>query len=473
MNRTTQPLFRSLSALQAKAVPAVVVVSLALAAPLAMGQARELGRLGAELTPSGAEKAGTASGIPAWVSPESMGPGWTLGKLRADFFKYKADKPLFSIDAGNVDKYADKLNAGQVAVLKTVKGYTMDVYPSRRTCGVPDFVADNTKKNIGFAKLSADGASLEDAHLPGIPFPIPENGAEVMWNAKMHYRGVGLEMRNQIVAVSPRKGSTEWIKIVADSAVYFPWGDKAGTTFAKVDQMESMYTMSYQSPAALAGQGGVFTTPSVKPPEAFYYFPGQRRTRRMPAYSYDAPQIGYENQYTIDESYVFSGPLDRFDWKLVGKKEMLIPYNSFGAYDFAAKADDVLKPDFISVDHRRYELHRVWVVEATVKQGIRHSAPKRQFYIDEDSWSLVGGVDYDAQGKVWKVREGFAIPVYETGTCDSIGFVQYNIAEGRYVVDGAAIANGTDLAWIVNSTGNPRMKTDYYTAESLRARSER
>ncbi|MCM3372813.1 DUF1329 domain-containing protein, partial [Bacillus velezensis] len=122
-------------------------------------------------TPSGAEIAGTASGIPAWTPVGNVGAGWTFGKRRGDFFKYKSDKPLYTIDSGNVDKYADKLNPGQIALLKNLKGFTMPVYASRRTCGVPDFVAENTKNNAGFAKMSADGSELADAHLPGYPFP--------------------------------------------------------------------------------------------------------------------------------------------------------------------------------------------------------------------------------------------------------------------------------------------------------------
>ncbi|MCW5185328.1 DUF1329 domain-containing protein, partial [Burkholderia cenocepacia] len=243
-------------------------------------------------TPSGAEVAGTANGIPAWAPVGNVGSGWTYGKRRADFFKYKSDKPLYTIDASNVDKYADKLNPGQIALLKNLKGFTMPVYPSRRTCGVPDFVAENTKNNVGFAKMTADGSELADAHLPGYPFPAPKTGAEVMWNAKVHYRGAGVEMRDIITVVSPRKGASDWIKNVSDAWIYQPWGDKAGTTFAKVNQVEGNAYYAYKSPAAIAGQAAIFTTYAGKPTEVFYYFPGQRRTRRMPSYAYDAPQIG-------------------------------------------------------------------------------------------------------------------------------------------------------------------------------------
>jgi hypothetical protein len=455
-----------------RAALAIATLTLALALDVQAQTAAKLGS--AELTTAGAETAGTPGGVPAWSQPDSMLPGWTYGKKRLDFFKYKADKPLYTVDASNIDKYAEHLSPGQVQLIKSLKGYRMDVYPSRRTCATPDFAAENTKKNVGFAKVSADGA-LQDAYVPGTPFPFPQNGAEVMWNAKVRYRGVGLEMRNYTSAVSPRKGGGDWIRGVNDLSVFVPWGaPKAGGLFSKAGLVEGMMFFQYTSPAALAGQASVITAVSGQPMEVFYYFPGQRRVRRMPSYAYDAPQIGYENQLTVDESYVFSGALDRFDWKLVGKKEMIVPYNSLGLFDFTAKLDDVMLPDFIEPGHRRYEMHRVWVVEATVKNGMRHLAPKRQFLVDEDSWNFVGATDYDAQGRVVKVREGYSIPVYELGgTCDAMSFAQYNVVDGRYAVDATPIGAGTDFRWLIDGAGNPRMKTDFYTSDNLRAISER
>jgi len=196
--------------------------------------------------------------------------------------------------------------------------------------------------------------------------------------------------------------------------------------------------------------------------------------RRMPAYSYDAPQIGLDNQYTIDESNIFYGPMDRFDWKLVGKQELIVPYNAFGAYDTSAKVGDVAKDASIAPEFRRYEVHRVWVVEATVRQGMRHQAPKRVFYIDEDSWNGLMAVDYDKQGQIWKVREGFTIPVYETGSCDMEAQVQYNLVDGRYLYDMTSIGAGKDdHRWITEVGNNPRMKRDFYTNDNLRSISER
>lgn len=230
---------------------------------------------------------------------------------------------------------------------------------------------------------------------------------------------------------------------------------------------------SINSPAALAGQSFVQRQYYDKDSETYYYFPGQRRVRRMPPYTHDAPLIGFENQYLIDDSNMFNGSLDRFDWKLVGKKEMVVPYNAFGLYTFKSKLHDVATPNGISAEHRRYEVHRVWVVEATLKPSARHVASKKTFYLDEDSWLALTAEDYDAQGKLWKVRESYPVPVFELGgACDNQPFVQYDLNNGRYVFDGSSIGQGKDIRYYERAN-DPRFKPDFYTAESLRSVSER
>lgn len=430
--------------------------------------------LGTKLTPLGGEAAASADGvIPAWTPPGQQDVGWSYGQVRGQHWKFKGDKPLYSIDASNVAQYASKLSPGQLELFKKVPGYRMDVYPTRRSCGVPDFVAENTKKNVGFATLDADGLVLKDAYVPGVPFPMPTTGAEVMWNMKMRYRGVGVDIPKTIAGISPRKGGGDWLRISNDLSFFTPWGEKGSALFSSVGRLENATYFSFLEPAALAGQAAVGINAAGEQSATFYYFPGQRRVRRMPAYSYDAPQIGMDNQYSVDEGNMFFGPLDRFDWKLVGKQELLVPYNAFGAYDTSAKFEEVAQNDSLVAESRRYELHRVWVVEANVRQGMRHQAPKRLFYIDEDSWNAVMAVDYDKQGQIWKVREGFPIPVYETGACDTQALVQYNLADGRYLFDLGTIGASKDLRWLTESEGNPRHKRGFYTSDNLRAISER
>lgn len=454
-------------------------LALALAALAACGAVQaaqnDASQLGTKLTPLGAEVAASADGvIPAWATPGKQDTGWNYGQVRGQSWKFKDDKPLYSITAANVAQYAKQLSPGQLELFKKIPDYRMDVYPTRRTCGAPDFVVDNTRKNVGFATLDAEGLALQDAHVPGIPFPMPTTGAEVMWNMKMRYRGVGFDMSKTVSGISPRSGGGSWLQTSTDWFMYTPWGQKGSALFSSFDRLEVATYFSYNEPAALAGQAGVVTTKAGEQASTFYYFPGQRRVRRMPSYSYDSPQIGLDNQYTIDESNIFFGPMDRFDWKLVGKQELLVPYNSFGAYDASARIEDVAQQNAFAPQYRRYELHRVWVVEATVRQGMRHQAPKRVFYIDEDSWNGLVAVDYDKQGQIWKVREGYPIPVYETGTCDMEAQVQYNLVDGRYLYDMTSIGVGKkDHRWLTEDAGNPRLKRDFYTSDNLRAISER
>ncbi|GAB3626718.1 hypothetical protein PTE30175_02992 [Pandoraea terrae] len=427
-----------------------------------------------DITPEGGDRAASKDGaVPAYAGKQSPDAGWSYGKYRGDFWKHRSEKPLYSVDASNVDKYASQLSPGQIQLIKQTKGYRMDVYPSHRECQVPDAVAQNSKANLTAAKLDSTGEMVQTAIFPGVAFPQPKNGAEAILNYVMRYRGEGVEWPPIVTSISPRPGGGEWIDAIGPQVFYFPWGKQGKTTPADVDQLSLAAYFTANSPAALAGQAFVQRQYFNKASETFYYFPGQRRVRRMPAYTHDAPLIGFENQYLIDEANMFNGAIDRFNWKLAGKKEMIVPYNAFGMYKFNSKLHDVATPNGIAADNRRYEMHRVWVVEATVKPTARHASSKKTFYLDEDSWLALVGEDYDAQGKLWKVRESYPIPVWELGgACDNEPFVQYDLNNGRYVFDQSTIGQGKDLHWY-QQISDPRFKSDFYTAETLRSVSER
>lgn len=448
----------------------VLAVSLALAQMATPAISAELGK---DLTPVGGEKAGNKAGtIPAWSGMMSSPAGWAVGKKRSDFSPYKNEKPLFSIDASNVEKYADKLSPGQIQLIKQTKGYRMDVYPTHRTCGHPDFVEANTKKNLAEAKIGADGSSLQHANLPGVPFPQPKSGIEAMWNFLTRYQGVGVNWPRVMSYISPRQGSTTPLELYGSTRIFFPWGAKGTTTPEKLNDIYYGYSYDYEQPAALAGQSVVQRFFFTKPVETFFYFPGQRRVRRMPTFSYDSPVIGFESQYMVDQTFLFFGNPDRYDWKIVGKKEMYVPYNGFGMYDADAKLSDVMQPNYVNPANRRYELHRVIEVEANVKSGFRHTSPKRTFFLDEDTWIAVAGDEYDSSGKLWKVKEGFPIPAWEIGACAMTSFLQYDTVTGRYLSDMSSMATGKEMYWIPEAKGSD-MNLQYYTSEQLQARSDR
>jgi hypothetical protein len=437
--------------------------------------AADVDKLGKDLTPVGAEKAGNKDGsIPAWGgATDKPQEGWSWGKTRGDFWKHKGEKPVTVIEAANADKYADKLSPGQLAMLKQLNGYKMNVFPTHRDCSYPDLVLTNTKTGASKSKIGSDGWSLEEAVLPGIPFPLPKAGVDAIWNYLMRYQGVGVEWPDAKATVSPRPGTTGGIVTRYEQAVFFPWGKKGSVSPAQVDHVQQGFFYSFREPAALAGQALVQVQFMNKDSETFYYFTGQRRVRRMPNYSYDTPIIGFENQFPNDAILLFYGNPDRFDWNLVGKKEMYIQYNNFAAVDPKQKAQGIDQP-FIDNDVRRYELHRVWVVEANVKAGVRHSSPKKVFYFDEDTWLLVASEDYDSKGKLWRHKEAAVWPAWEIGACTNTGlYFLHDLVNGRYITDSNVLGGGKEIRFYPEAEGNPRLKLDFFTAESLRAISDR
>ncbi|HEX7909007.1 MAG TPA: DUF1329 domain-containing protein [Paraburkholderia sp.] len=423
-----------------------------------------------ELTVTGAEKAGSKDGqIPAFEGQSKPVGNWTYGKNREDYWKYKDEKPLFVIDASNVDKYADKLTPGQIEMLKKVPGYTMQVYPTHRDCGVPDEVAENTKEGASKSAIGSDGWSLAEAVLPSVPFPEPQNGIQAMWNFLVHYQGAGTVYPDIFTYLSPRPGSDQSIDFHSEALSYLPWGGKGQHSPKDNGGMQVGGYYLYSTPAAVAGQGTVQRYYFGKDTDTFYYFTGQRRVRRLPAYAYDAPMIGYENEYTIDSPAIFGGNPDRFDWKLIGKKEIYVPYNVFAMQNVNAKFSDVAKPHFVDPAFRRYELHRVWEVVGTVKSGMRHSTPKKVIYLDEDSWIAAVGDDYDAQGKIWKAKENDITPQWELGACNLNGFVQNDLVNGRYVIDMTVVGTRKDFKNIRDAKEDRRLNDSFFTGENLQA----
>jgi len=434
----------------------------------------DVARLGQDLTAVGADPAANKDGtIPAFSGMDKPLPGWSFGKVREEYSKLKTEKPLFVIDASNVDKYADRLTPGQIQMLRQVKGYTMPVYETHRNCGVPDFVAKNTKAGALKSGIAKDGWSLESATLPGVPFPVPQSGIEVMWNWLARYQGVGVEYQDVYTDISPRAGSTSTLVTRLVIRSYFPWAQTGQHSPQDSQGLLSGFYYLYNEPAALAGQGTMQRYYFNRDSESWYYFTGQRRVRRLPLYAYDAPVIGNENQYPADTTYVFFGNPDRFDWKVVGKKEVYIPYNNFAIQNFSRKMEDAMGATSVASSVRRYELHRVWEIEGTVKAGMRHSAPKKTLYLDEDSWIVATGDDFDVQGKIWKAKENYITPEWDLGACFTSGSTYNDLTSGRYVLDNVVMGTGKDIKFYLPGTTDTKFKDSYYTGENLGAISDR
>jgi hypothetical protein len=386
------------------------------------------------LTPMGAERAGNKDGsIPAWTGGyDTLTPGAKPGDRRVDPFA--ADKRVLSITADNMDKYADKLSDGTKALLKKYKSFRVDVYPTRRTALAPQWYYDNTFRNATRGAITSGGMGLEATNAGGVPFPLPKTGDELRWNSMLRWRGESVVSRQKIWTVTPSGQRV----LASDIEGYeqFPWNYGPDTTEKFDGVVPVIYMQFVYGPAFRAGEG-LLAYQSVdyakENSQAWTYLAGQRRVRRAPSVGFDTPDFVASGANFFDEVQAPNGNPERYDWKLVGKQEMYVPYNENRM--FSVKDADAMGANHLNPDHIRWELHRVWVLESDRKADQRHAVAKRRYYIDEDSWSTVLMDGWDDQGTLWRTSElfGFSapdIPAYVGGTCND---AFYNLQTGQYV----------------------------------------
>ncbi|QRY77922.1 DUF1329 domain-containing protein [Pseudomonas sp. PDNC002] len=396
----------------------------------------EIAKLGTSLTPLGGEKAGNADGsIPAWTG--GLKPG--AAALDGNGFlgdPYAGDKPLFVITPANVDQYKDKLTPGQLAMFKRYPDtYKIPVYPTRRSASSPEDIYEAAKKSAASAELINGGDGI--ANLVGhyYPFPIPKTGVEIVWNHETRYRGTNYTQ--QIAQATPQVNG-DYTIVSLQQNVGIPSLMKDFDP-KKVGDYLFLLRQEVTAPSRMAGNVLLVyeTTDQVKEPRnAWSYNAGQRRVRRAPQVAYDGPGTAADGLRTADNADMYNGSPDRYEWKLLGKREMYVPYNNYRLWSPQVKYADILKPGHINQDLTRYELHRVWEVEGTLKPGQRHIYAKRHMYFDEDTWSLLEVDHYDGRGQLWRVGEGYQVNDYQHGI--SLYAVQalYDVVAGRYLVFG-------------------------------------
>lgn len=415
-----------------------LAISLALtAAPVLDAKVDEktASKLGSTLTPLGAEKAGNKAGtIPAWNGGITSAPeGYDSSKMHIDPFA--TDKVLYTVTSENLAKHADKLSPGQLAMFKRYPDtFKMNVYTTRRSASYPQMVYDAAKKNATTAELNATGNGVKFAGVTS-PFPIPNNGLEAIWNHLLRYRGGQI---SRTIGQAAPTASGKYVMVDIEETVYFPY-NQAGATVESVNNRFAYFLQTVKSPARLAGNILLVhdtLDQAAEPRMAWSYNPGQRRVRRAPNIAYDFPGTASDNQRTTDQFDMFNGSPDRYNWTLNGKKEMLVPYNSFKAHSSDIKASDLLRTGHLNSDHLRYELHRVWEVEASIKKGTSHIYPRKTYYLDEDSWGILVADQYDGRENMWRLSEAHVINYYQVPMIWDTLQVHYDLLNGRYLAFG-------------------------------------
>ncbi len=390
----------------------------------------------AGLTPVGAEKAGNQEGtIPAWTG----GLGTDAASVDSKGFEanpFAGEKPLFVITAKNAEQYRQNLSEGELAMLRRYpETYRLPVYTTHRTLALPQRMYDAAATNVASVRIGANGLSLDNFANGHYPFPQPKTGAEVIWNHQTRYHGGNF--RRWITQATPQVDG-QYTMVHLEEEVVEP-ALAEGIDPQRARNLLMLFKQRVSAPARMAGNVLLVheTLDQVKEPRlAWVYNAGQRRVRRAPQVAYDGPGTASDGLRTTDNHDMFNGAMDRYDWKLLGKRELYIPYNSYELDSPALKYDEIIKPGHINQDLTRYELHRVWVVEATLREGQRNIYSKRVFYVDEDSWQIALSEHYDGRGQLWRVGEGHAKQYFNHQHMGYTLEVLYDLLVGRYVALG-------------------------------------
>jgi hypothetical protein len=432
-----------------KTLAALCLSSIMAGGALAGVSPEDAARLGKDLTPMGAERAGNADGsIPEWNSEGTATPAGFVADSGNYINPYADEKALYTVDGNNYKEYADKLTEGSIAMFEKfgADGFKMNVYPTKRGWTGPDWLYANTLKNATAAQLTAEGQKV-DGNLPGTPFPIPQTGLEVLWNHMIRY-STDAHYDYDVYYVS--SAGKPILSTSASTASVYPMFRDPDIIVG--DTPWTWLRINYNAPARRAGEILLVHEPGAdytkgKGRKAWQYLTGQRRVRLAPAVSFDTPNPGVAGTSTYDDAFIYNGSPERYDWTLVGKKEIIIPASN---YDFLFKTavEDMLGEKFLKPEYIRWEKHRVWVVEGNLKEGQRHLYSKRRFYIDEDSWTASAGETYDARGNLWRVQYGYGANLYDRNGAHSAAYSGNDLLQGLYNINGKAkpgkFRNGVD-----------------------------
>ncbi|AXQ31838.1 DUF1329 domain-containing protein [Solimonas sp. K1W22B-7] len=396
----------------------------------------EAAKLGKELTPVGAEAAANKDGsVPAWTPAGKRGP---LKGAYPSNPEIDGEQPLYTITRDNMAQYADKLTEGHKKLLSSYDSYKMKVYPSHRVVSFPDFIYKATIANATSCELI--GTDTPDNCRQGFTFPIPKSGAEVMWNHKVRYRGESARRYNNQMIVQAN-GNYQLTKIAEDAKFYYAV-EKNPVPLTRDSGLFIKYFSQTLTPPRLAGtmilvheRAGTGNAGRA----AWLYSPGLKRIRRAPTVCCDGPYEGTDGHQFYDQVDIFNGVLERYTWTIVGKKDMIIPYNSNRIGSPAVKLSDLARRHHLNQDLPRYELHRVWIVEADIRPGTSHTFAKRRLYLDEDGWAPAAADNYDNRKQLYQFQEGHLAFSYNVQTLGGVPEVIYHFNSGRYFL--TAMAN--------------------------------
>lgn len=377
---------------------------------------------------------------------------------------YEKDSPIFIIDSTNYRPHKDRLSSGLIAMLERYpETFRIPVYPSHRSASYPDWFYDAMRKGNSKTQLTENGNAIVNP-IAGVMFPQPKNGLEAIWNHLTRWRGRFASRHTSEAIVYP-DGNRRFYK--TEQQVSFELFRSDPEPFNEKSVLYYYYS-AINEPANLAGGALLivdYLNQQQYPRQTWSYDAGQRRVKRLPYVMHDNAALMAESLRTADDTDMFNGSPERYNWKLEGKQVMYIPYNSYLMTSPNISYDQILTKHHPNPDYTRYEAHRVWKVVATLKTGEYHIYSKRVFYLDEDSWSIAIVDNFDQKGEIWRVslahlKNFYEVPMIFTGV-DAF----HDLKSARYNIVGLTNEEKSSGEFTEESPNK-----SYFTPGAMRAR---
>jgi len=447
-----------------------LTLSLTAASAMAKMSAEDVARLGQDLTPMGAIKAGSEDKlIPEWTGsivglPEGLqweGPGNPYPDPWPD------EKPLMVITKDNLEEHRHRLSPGQVALFETYpETFRMPIYPGHREFGFYPQYYEKVLYNATNSEL-INGDEGITGFVGGNVFPVPGTGAEVVWFTRTAGAYLTQEGEYSDIGVFPNgTHSTRRSSMLQES----PYNDRnapvtAEYEYPKLGKYGGYIITNVKEPARDKGMMTSIFEPydySENAREVWRYLPGARRVKRAPTVGFDTPD-GPGGLKTVDETRGFNGSMERFEWKLIGRQEVFIPYHNYRFDNPDINYKELLTKFHANPDYMRYELKRVWVAEGTLREGMRHLYGKRRVYVDEDTGLTAITENYDGRGEMWKVVLFNNIYEYGGQAYTRRSQVYHDLRAGAYIAE-RLINDSAPMLYDVKPLRGPA----YFSPNSLR-----
>jgi len=297
------------------------------------------------------------------------------------------------------------------------EGMKLEIGPSFADYSPAPVYQQATEKFKGQPKIGPDG-SLE-SYTAGQPFPIddidcsgdPDAGTKIMWN--FHYR---------------------WGPISGISSFYYSYWDRGEELPLYYEGSGGGVALSRRPEPAYLEQGGdLFRGESRKnafgaevtapfdargimlltyrykesdlPPskarndDTWVYVPTLRRVRRISTAQRTDAISGTD--FTFDDLFSFSGIVPQYEWKCLGKQDILAPVNTkVKGYPYVKGQN--FGPYGLSFASDRWELRHALIVRMKPKNA-DHPYSHKDIYLDAQNMMPLYSMAYDQKNELWKI----------------------------------------------------------------------